>query len=282
MLMPIQTNAINAAYLAIGLTSFFGGSKFMEYRLMSKKNKTFIENINYMSSKAIEVWAKKIATIENQLESMRASYNALIESENEHVERMLETERERLKEQTRSLITNKERQMELEAQHFYENIQGKIKANESLIMKLETQINARYYGKEKEIELIKTCHSIIEEDNDQLENTHSLSKIKQEFRTMYPILRQYYSLSTGTISTLAYFVSYSFGLLIFNRSPIEKYDVLAELHSCVENGDLKGIIFIYNTMKGWPRLILKDWTEKCRQRLEFVDGIKRQLYLNKI
>ena len=281
--MSFQSKTINVASFAIGLTSVFVGSKYVESSILTKSNEKFINNINSLSSEAKQRWNHKLFFLKSKIENLDNLIKTMKSSETQRVHDELEEERKML--QNLYIIKTEQKKKELENDliDFQRNMDDKIKAYEDVITKIESRLYDYVIAKNKQKNLEKISQMIVEDNIDgEFNNFYSLKRLRIEFKELLPVARQYDLFDYFKMSLIKYSFSYAISKLLFPSSSIQRFDLLAELNSCVERGDLHRSLFLFNHLKGWPRLILKDWAERCRMRLEFVQEIKSQIYLNKI
>lgn len=280
--MSIQTKLINVTSFAVVLASTFAGSKCTEFLFLTKYNEKFITNINSISSHAKLKWNRANESLKTQISQLKDSIKSIENSENERIQSKLDSERKLLHEVYENATEKKKIELDDELKHFQIEVEGKLEYVGANLYKVESQLKDHLIGKEKHKELERISQMIIEDKIGQFSNCFSLRTLREEYKSLVPIVRQYYLLNDHKISTLNYFLSKNISHMMFTDSPMRRHDVLQELNYVIERGDLHRSLYLFNNLSGWPRLILKDWAEKCRQRLEFIQEIKCQLYLNKI
>lgn len=281
--MSIQTKAINVTSFAIVLASAFAGSKYTESIFLTKTNHDYIQKINSMSLKAKLHWNQTEEALKAQITQLADSIKVIEESEDKRVQNKLDNERKLLHESYTNAIQQKKNELDTEMQNFQETTQKRLNSAVESLSKVETQLEAYFteYDKHKELERISQL--IIEDKIDgQFSNCFSLKTLREEFKHLITIVRQYHMLNQSNMTLFKYVTSKLIANVMFDGAPVKNYDIFHELGLAIENGDLHRSLFLFNNLKGWPRLILKDWAEKCRKRMEFVQEIKHQLYLNKI
>ena len=99
----------------------------MEYRIMRRKNEKFIEDINLVSFNAKHIWLIEKESLDVQLQKIRTSVALQKESENRRIQSMLENEKQKLNDQMKHAIENKELQIDAEATSFRDNINQRLK-----------------------------------------------------------------------------------------------------------------------------------------------------------
>lgn len=281
--MTIQTKAINLASFAIVISSVFAGSKCAQYNIMKNSNDELIEKVNKVTIEAKMKWDKNAQLLNNRIEQLRGTIELYENSENQRIQDKLESEKALLHENYEKAIMEKSSQIESEMLKFQTDLNQKLGTAESVLSKLHTRLNNYFEIREKQKELETLSRMIIEDEIEgQFDNCYSLKVLRNEFKDILPVLRKYYILNYDKISTFKYFFAGALTKLMFNGAPMEKFDLLSELSSSVENGDIHKALFLFNSLRGWPRLILKDWAEKCRLRSEFIQRVKSELYLNKL
>ena len=282
--MTIQTKAlINLASFAIVISSVFAGSKYVQFKIVKKLYDELIEKANRISIEAKIKWNKNAQSLTNRIEQLQGTIELIENSENQRIQEKLESEKTLLHKNYEKAIMEKSSQIESEMLNFQAELNGKLGAVASILSKIDIRLNNYFEIREKQKDLERISRMILEDDIEgQFENCYSLKVLRNEFKNIMPILRKYYLMEYGTISTFKYFFAGALTNLMINGASMEKFDLLSEFDSSVQNGDLYKALFLFSNLKGWPRLIMKDWAEKCRLRLEFIQNVKSQLYLNKI
>ena len=281
--MSLQTKAINVLSLAFAVTSAFFGSKYTERVIMLKNNEDLIRNLNALSSEAALRWRNDRGTLTNQIDHLKELISFMEDTENERIITKLDKERNLLHQNYENAIKQKNQELENEMKIFQSNLNEKIGLFETLLVNIETQLSEKLMNRD-EIKKLEQISQMIIEDNieGQFDNCFSLNTLRNEFKELLPLVKQYYLINYDKISLLKYFISRTFAYSMFPITPMQRYDILAELNDNVDKGDLRRALFLFNNLHGWPRLLLKEWAEKCRVRLEFIQEIKCKLYLNKI
>lgn len=281
--MPLQTKAINVLSLAVAVTSAFCGSKYTERIIMIKNNENFIRNLNALSSDAALRWSHDRGALTNQTDHLKKLISFMEETENQRIISKLDNERNLLHQNYENAIRQKNQELENEIKIFQSKLNKKIGLSETLLANIETQLNDKLMNK-NEIKKLEQISQIIIEDNieGQFDNCFSLNTLRTEFKELLPLVKHYYLINYDKISVLKYLISRAFAYSMFPITPMQRYDLLAEINDNVDKGDLRRALFLFNNLHGWPRLLLKEWAEKCRVRLEFIQEIKCKLYLNKI
>lgn len=281
--MAMQTTAINIASFAIIISSVFAGSKFVQFNIVKNLNDELIERVNKVSIDAKLKWDKNSQLQNKRINELRTTIESIESSEDQRIQEKLETEKSLLNKNYEKAILEKSSEIEGEMIKFQTDINSKLRTTESFLSKIDGRLFNYFKIKENQKDLEKISQMIIEDDFEgQFDNCYSIKVLRNEFRDVFPVLKKYYLMDHNDVSTLKYFFAGALIKLMFNEAPMEKFDVLSELNSSVQSGDLQKALFIFNSLKGWPRLILKDWAEKCRSRLEFIQKVKSQIYLNKI
>lgn len=277
--MPLQTNAINAAIL---LSSFFLGSKIIEFKIISEQNEKHYRDLNKLTESSRLRWTSNLKKLEIEVKNMKEEFERQANSEAKRIEQGLISEKSRLKNEYDSKITEQMKIMEEELIKFKNEVNHDIIRTQKSLVTAQAQLDE---FRESKIELKKLedlGKKIIEDESfGSLDKSFSMRVLHNELIGLLPILRQYFLITTSNFSIFNYYFSKAFSELLFVDSPFMKSDILAELKSSFEKNDLNRALFIFNKLEGWPRLILKDWAEKCRKRLEYIDEIKYKLYLNK-
>lgn len=281
--MSFQTKAINAISFTVALTTAFCGSKYTERLIMLKNNEDFICKLNSLSSEAKLRWKNDHEKLINQADQLKKLISFMEETENERIAGMLEEERTCLHQTYEAAIAQKSKQLEIEMKTFQSNLNERIEFSESLLVNIQSQLKDKIIEKNEIKKLEKISQMVIEDNIDgQFNNCYSVNSLRNEFIELLPIVRQYHLLNYDKISLFKFFISFTLTNSMFQNSKMQNFDILAELNANVEKGDLRRALCLFNNLNGWPRLLLKDWAEKCRRRLEFIHEIKYQLYMNKI
>lgn len=281
--MSFQTKAINVLSLATVVASAFCGSKYTERNIMIKNNENFIRNLNLMSSDAASRWSREREELTKAIDQLKKLITFMEETESQRIINNLENERKLLHDNYENAIKQKSRELENEMKIFQSKLNEKIEHSESLLANIETQLNDKLMDKNEIKKLEQISQMIIEDNIDgQFDNCFSLTTLRDEFKELLPQVKHYYLINYDKISLFKYFLSRVFAYSMFTSTPLQRYDIFAELNDNVEKGDLRRALFIFNNLRGWPRLLLKEWAEKCRLRLEFIHEIKCKMYLNKI
>ena len=278
-----QTKAINIASFVIVISSVFAGIKFVQYNTVKSLNEELIERINRSSIEARTKSDKNTQLLSKQIEQLRAAIDTMENFENQRIQEKLESEKILLQKKYEEAYLEKSLQIESEMIKFQSDFNGKLRATESILTKIDGRLKHYFQFKEDQKDLEKICQMIIEDDIEgQFDNCYSLKVLRKEFQDVLPIVKKYYIMNSANISTLKYFFTNAVVKLMFSEAPMGKFDVLSELNLSVKNGDLHKALFLFDSLTGWPRLILKNWAEKCRMRLDFIQKVKSQLYSNKI
>lgn len=280
--MSAQTKIINATTIAVALSSAFFSTKYFEYKIKSKKNDDFISELNSMSSRAKLRWNNEYAILRTEANMLAKSISDLKESEDARIHTELENERIKLHKSYELAIVNKVNELEEESKKSQENLSTQLESSKIILQKIKLQLEEFLYGRRDLKKLEHISQMLIEDNVGEFNNCYSIKKIRKEFNDLLPLVRDYSLFDYGKISVFRYFMAKNIANLMFLRAPICRFDVIYELNSLVEKGDLHRALFLFDNLRGWPRLILKDWAEKCRSRLEFVEEIKSQIYLNKM
>lgn len=281
--MSFQTKAINVLSLAAAVTSAFCGSKYTERIIMLKNNEKFIRNLNAVSSDAALRWSHDRGALTDQTDHLKKLIFFMGETENQRLITKLDSERNLLHQNYENAIKQKNQELENEIKIFQSNLNEKIERAMTSIANIDTQLNEKLMNK-NEIKKLEQISQMIIEDNfeDQFDNCFSLNTLRNEFKELLPLVKHYYLINYDKISLFKYIISRAFAYSMFSVTPMQRYDILAELNDNIDKGDLRRALFLFNNLHGWPRLLLKEWAEKCRARLEFIQEIKCRLYLNKI
>lgn len=281
--MAMQTTAINIASFAIVISSVFAGSKFVQYNIIHDLDEKLIERINKASIEAKMKWDKKSQMQNKRIKELRTMIESMENSENQRIQKRLESEKALLNTNYERAILEKSSEIEGEMIKFQKDINTKLRGTELILSKIDSRLINFFKIKENQNDLEKISQMIIEDDFEgQFDNCYSIKALRNEFKDVLPVVKKYYLMDHNNVSTLKFFFAGALIKLMFNEAPMEKFDVLSELNSSIQGGDLHKALFIFNSLNGWPRLILKDWAEKCRLRLEFIQKVKSQIYLNKI
>lgn len=279
----MQKTAINITSFAIVIASVFAGSKYIQYNIIKNLNEELIERINTASIEASMKWDKNSQLQNKKINELKTTIESMENSEVNRVQKKLESEKALLNKNFEKAILEKSLEIEAEMIKFQTDISTKLRATEAILSKIDGRLINYFEVKDNQKDLEKISQMIIEDDFEgQFDNCYSIKVLRNEFKDVLPVVKKYYLLDHNSVSTFKYFFAGALTKLMFNEAPMEKFDVLSELNSSVQSGDLHQALFLFNSLKGWPRLILKDWAEKCRLRLEFIQKIKSQLYLNKI
>lgn len=281
--MPIQTKVINLASIVVILSSAMAGSKFTQFKILRKINEKYVFDINDTFSDVKKDWRSKVISLRSEVEGMKRMIKILENSENDRVSMKIEEEKKFLQESSRKIVQNKIKELDESMLSYQSKLQEKLNTTESVLNTLSIQIQDQNIGKEKQMKLEKISLMIIEDNlGNKFKNCYALISLNNEFKHLIPLVRQYYLMNYEKINLFKYFMSANLARFMFSNSPMQNFDVLTELNNCVERGDIHKSLFLFNQLKGWPRLILKQWAEKCRLRLELIQEIEAQLYLNKI
>lgn len=281
--MSSQTKAINILSLVVAMTSAFCGSKYTERLIMLKNNEDFIRSLNLLSSEASNRWKLEREALMNQVHQLKKLISSLEDHENERIASKLENERISLHNKYETAVSHRIAELEHEMHSFQSSLNEKVGHSQTLLSDIEHQLNERLVNKSELKRLEKISQMIIEDNIEgQFNNCFSLNTLRSEFSELLPLIRQYYLINHKKMTLFNFYLSRALAHLMFPYTSMQRFDVLAELNTNVEKGDLKRALFLFNNLKGWPRLLLKDWAEKCRMRLEFIQEIKSQIYLNKI
>lgn len=281
--MSFQTKSINVLSLATVVASVFCGSKYTERNIMMKNNENFIRNLNTMSSDAASRWSREREELTKTIDQLKKLITFMEGTESQRIKNNLENERKLLYDNYENAIKQKKQELENEMKIFQSKLNEKIEHSESLLANIETQLNDKLMDKNEIKKLEQISQMIIEDNiNGQFDNCFSLTTLRDEFKELLPLVKHYYLINYDKISLFKYFLSRAFAYSMFTSTPLQRYDILAELNNNVEKGDLQRALFLFNNLRGWPRLLLKEWAEKCRLRLEFIHEIKCKMYLNKI
>jgi hypothetical protein len=281
--MSLQTKAINVLSLAVAVSSAFCGSKYTERIVMLKSNENFIRNLNTLSYDAASRWSHDYEALTSKIDQLKKLISFMKETESQRIMINLEKEREILHQNYKCAIKEKFQEVENEMRIFQSKVNQKIELSGSLLANIEAQLNDKLMDK-NEIKKLEQISQMIIEDKIEgpFNNCFSLSTLKGEFKELLPLVKHYNLINYEKISLLKYLISRAFAYSMFPVAPMQSYDILAELNDNVDKGDLRRALFLFNNLRGWPRLLLKDWAEKCRLRLEFTQEIKCKLYMNKI
>lgn len=250
---------------------------------MLKNNEDFIRNLNLLSSEASNRWKLEREALMSQVSQLKKIISSLEDHETERIASKLESERSILHNKYENAIRHRIAELEHEMNAFQLNLNEKVGHSQALLTNIEYQLNDRLMNKSEIKKLEKISQMIIEDNIEgQFNNCFSLNTLRSEFSELLPLIRQYYLINYDKMTLFNFYLSRALAHLMFPNTSMQRFDILAELNANVEKGDLKRALYLFNDLKGWPRLLLKDWAEKCRMRLEFIQEIKSQLYLNKI
>ena len=279
----IQTKLINVTSFAVVMTSVFAGSKVSEFIFLTETNKKLIMNINSLYSQARSRWNETNVSLKTQVIQLTESIKFNEHTENERTRQKLEDERIALQKKFENVIERKTEELDIEMNNFQSNLNEKLKFVELSLSKLENQLKDHLIGQENNEKLEHISKMIIEDKIEgKFSNCLALNTLKEEYKSLIPIARQYYSIDYNDIGLFKYYISKFVAQMMFAGVPMQRHDIMHELSLSIERGDLYRTLFLFNNLKGWPRLILKNWAEKCRLRLEFIHEIKSQIYFNKI
>lgn len=265
------------------VSSVFAGSKYMQFNIVKNINEKFVEQMEEISSSTKFKWNENAQLLNNRIKQLSMKLETIQSSENQLIQEKIESEKSLLQKNYEKAILEKFNEIGEEMDKYKDELNGKIKATESILENLDGRLNNFHEINKNQKDLEAISQLLIEDNIDcRFDNCYSLKVLRSEFKCIFPLLRKYYILSYTDFSTLKYFLSGIIIKLTFEDASIENFDLLSELNSAIQKGDLHNALFLFNSLKGWPRLLLKDWAEKCRLRLEFIQKVKSQLYLNKL
>ena len=277
--MSLKTNAINAAVL---LSSFFMGSKIVEFKIFTNRNDNYIEDLNILANNSKIICLSKLNKLTSEIKRLRLESESRLNSEAQRIENNLSSEKIRLKNEFDTKMAVQVKIMEDELLKFKNEVIDDISNARASFNTLGKQLDEFKASKIEMKKLEDLSKRIIEDESfGSLDQRLSMTCIYEELNGMLPILRQYDLNSASNFSVFGYYCSKAFSKLLFVGSSMMKSDIIDELKLSVEKNDLHRTLFIFNKLEGWSRLILKDWAGKCKKRLEFIDEIKYKLYLNK-
>lgn len=269
----VQTNAVSVVFIFL---SAYIGSKITENKIIENFNiknslisKEFCNNIRKSHNNQVKKLEIKITELTNSVKTIQ-------NSEAERVMMEIQSEKLKLIEKNEDILNQRSKEIEKKVISDYIELQNRMKAAEITCQKLEKALHDQISLKENERHFEKLSLSIIEE------NVPSLGK---EFNDLLPLVRQYIIMDSGSNNNqtiFKYFLSHFIQKVIFTRVPVERHDIIDEIGKSINMGNMYTAIYLFNHLRGWPRLILKDLIEKCRDRLEYKNDIQVQLYTNKL
>lgn len=280
--MGLQTNGINGLSVMLAASAAVAGSKIAEYCIMTRLNEDETRRRLALDLTSRRHLDNLLRDHRHQVEELQGIVATLEAAKDKRVETEVKGEKDRLRALAEGAVA---RQLDLVAERmrvFQRNLLERLAHSEHMLLDLAVKLEHYRVQQGKQQRLERLCRMIVAEDAEAAGRDYcSMESIHKELRELLPLARQYSLLDSGAFSILRYCASSCMSKMLFLKAPLRPADLLHEIDVAVEKGDLIYSLFLFNKLHGWPRLILRDWSEKCRQRLVYIHEVQHSLYMNK-
>ena len=279
----LKTIAINIFELIATSASTFAGAKFIEYRW--KENELDVVKAEQLKreKKLKDRHAQELSEKEEKVQDLQARLSIFEMDENARLKEFKCQEAEKLQKHAQSLIQKHLEASTAKINSYLSSLSERLLAAELIITDMEADLNDIENAKKGQKDLEQLAAKVVADDVDALgRNYCSMDALKKEFTNLVPLLRQYSTQKSSQFTLFKYLMSSLLSRAMFTDSPAGKDDVIYHIQSALDSGQLILALRLYQSLQGWPRLILRDWADRSYTRLECIQEIQSSLYLNKL
>jgi hypothetical protein len=279
----LKTIAINISELLTASASTFAGAKFIEY----KRKKEGLVELNTEHQKREKrlknQYTQELGVKEEQLCDLEARLLIFEMDENERLKEFKRQETEKLHKQAQSVLQKHLEASTAKLNNFLTSLSDRLIAAELIMTDMEAELKNLENSKKKQRALEELAVKVVADDVDALgRNFCSMDALKKEFNSLTPLLRHYSTQRTSEFSLFKYLMSSWLSKTMFIDAPVSKNDIFYCIQSALDSGQLILALRLYQSIQGWPRLILREWSDHCYTRLECIQEIQANMYLNKL
>lgn len=275
---------INALELLFVASSAFSGAKFIERRFKQEEIDQLQRVHNRERRKLEDKHQQEIAAKQEALQELERRLSLFEMDENDRLKEFKHREIEKLHLTAQYVLQKHLEASTKKLNSYMDSLSCRLIAAEIIMTELMNDLDNLKAVKQEQQELEELAAKVVADDVDALgRNYCSMDALNREFTTLIPLLRQYsIQNSSSNFSLFKYLMSYWLSRAMFTDSPTCRNDPIYAIQRSLASGQLVQALIIYQRLQGWPRLILRDWADRCYTRLEYIQEIQGRLYMNKL
>ncbi len=279
----LQTNAINILAVLTACGTTFIGSKVVQAKLQQNLLQEWQREQKQKDKLVQAEHLRVLQERQDKIKELLSRLDLLELNEDERLKRFKFEESEKLRKQSDSILQKHIQSSTERVNSFLNSISDRLKASEVILCEISGDIHELEAQKREQVHLEHISRKIVADDVDALgRNYCSIDSLLKEFQSLLPIARQYASQTSSKFTLFKYFSSYWLSRLMFKDAPAKTNDPLYAIAASLERGELIMALQLYQLLRGWPRLILREWAGRCYDRLEYIEEIQSRIYLNKL
>ncbi len=279
----LKTIAINVLELVTAGASTYAGVKFIEHRQNTNEFEDFKADQRKREKQLKDRYTQELGAKEEQMKELEMQLSLFEMDENERIKQFKRLEAEKLQKLAQSIIESHLEASTAKLNNFMASLSDRLIAAEFILADMAIDLNQLENSKKEQRALEDLAVKIVADDVDALgRNYCSMDALKKDFTSLTPLIRQYNIQKESHFSLGTYLCSFLLSKAMFTDVPTNKNDVFHHIKTALDSGQLILALRLYQTLQGWPRMILRDWADRCYTRLECIQEIQGKLYLNKL